>query len=1624
MNALQRAWDRAGGLLARRASRAATVRAVAGAPVGLDGAAGSGRRGTVLVIVLGTLALIAVIAVVYAVVGQADRRASAAFVGSVRREEMPALVRDYLADIVARDAVATYRDGAGDLKRESFDYPFTDPYLRSVVVGASGAGDPPVPANERVAQTFNPEGSYWSPSLFSGTIANVQSRASVGNILELRVPGDPWLAATQATNLRLDDDVPDQGYRQFNMRDWAHISNVSPDGRFVNLWNLRNNFRAASGFDFGNREISSRLTLYGPTGLPFAVSVKSQLDGGGVANPNNPSHWTNRQRGAFRPSTGMPTIGWSQAENPLYQWADADGDGFFDARWFEFVDLSGGVNLPRGIFPPDPTYRWFGAVRIVDLSAAVNLNTATDFLAAPASPQANYAAPGGTPADVDLRRLLTGEDMRELAGSIGGGAVAVGYEGLRPPLVAGTNTPDPDSAQFTGLAGLSYAPFTNTPLSELVGDAAYNHIRYFLNWGLIAPPATTRLDLTTSDGFRQYISQQHGVGVGPADLLRYQTIAARRDWYDVAAGSILGSEISVSQFTIDSEAELLTFRGANDPSFVSTLELVADGRLDNGDGANVTTGSFEYGPMRSSRLATVELAARDRSTGLVTPPGSVGAVQPDGVGDLDAMTQALTDIRQYVTSLSASRPLRNSFVSVNATTPVPAMNAGDQPLLLSALTGNARSLFSVYSNALLPYSGIEETWLPLGDPDGDPYRTLCYGYAGAELSIWHAAHLAVNMADAADTDATPRVATVIVDESVRDDLNADYDPPPPPGQNPTGQVATVAMSGRQNKWAAWVDGGNFDLGANRIADTNGGIATPIHPAFNVYGVEPQPFLAEVSAIILYTDAPDSAGGDDEPDFSEVTIDGRRLAGNSDVAFQAIAFQITNPFDVSIDLSGDSAISESKFYIEFGGRHYRVPNADSRAPGWSGTLGPRETRVFYAPARPMDDFEARWNLFSTGSGSLMDAFTQSIMGVKVVGGGGAQGGVPIQLSEFDPRTGADVPFVAAGSVLPGTYVDRFLPTGTGTIAEARLWRTFLATGQTSSNQPAEEYVSNALENDILADRFRDPNAGGATPLVLQPELDLPNDRVSNARKIPDGPGETETNYDIGLSVLLWSTIRRPSDDQARATTANQVVWIPAYCLEPKHGATFNTDEDDALPRTSLSATNFDTGSRNELALTFSSLLANVSGATIIDTLASHPHEKSHDDMGANLQGDPWSSLITELHNGLGSGTARPLSPADLLVARGIGASMAVDSSMSVTANSWTTLGEATLLALDYDQGTQGVDVLWRPGRPQASPTTLARGSLDKGHLLIDQFVPFYDQDPDGGLFDPDEDTPYGDAQPLALGVVAQVRTLADNYGTFRRGTPGLININTAPLAVLRALPMLSPTHGTDPKSPGSGPGSAWSAFNGAATTGQGTTSDAASMLLAARDKLAVYPRGDQVFNPPPFPDDQIDFTPGRRQTTGIDAIREVPGFRSVAEVLTARELNNRRLTGVPGLHDVDRLGFDNTRVTLAGFDPVVYPNTVTDPLTDEFDERLILANSILGSVTVRSDVYACWFVLHGYRESDCTGLATDDPLIPSVSRRFLMILDRSSVIAPGDKPAILLFKEVPYSPTTAGDGSAI
>jgi hypothetical protein len=53
-------------------------------------------------------------------------------------------------------------------------------------------------------------------------------------------------------------------------------------------------------------------------------------------------------------------------------------------------------------------------------------------------------------------------------------------------------------------------------------------------------------------------------------------------------------------------------------------------------------------------------------------------------------------------------------------------------------------------------------------------------------------------------------------------------------------------------------------------------------------------------------------------------------------------------------------------------------------------------------------------------------------------------------------------------------------------------------------------------------------------------------------------------------------------------------------------------------------------------------------------------------------------------------------------------------------------------------------------------------------------------------------------------------------------------------------------------------------------------------------------------------------------------------------------------------------------------------------------------------------------VHGYQQSDVENLGPADVLTPTIARRFVMVVDRSNVVKTGDKPRVLLFKEVPVS----------
>ncbi|MFN9969598.1 MAG: hypothetical protein ACK58T_06860, partial [Phycisphaerae bacterium] len=90
-------------------------------------------------------------------------------------------------------------------------------------------------------------------------------------------------------------------------------------------------------------------------------------------------------------------------------------------------------------------------------------------------------------------------------------------------------------------------------------------------------------------------------------------------------------------------------------------------------------------------------------------------------------------------------------------------------------------------------------------------------------------------------------------------------------------------------------------------------------------------------------------------------------------------------------------------------------------------------------------------------------------------------------------------------------------------------------------------------------------------------------------------------------------------------------------------------------------------------------------------------------------------------------------------------------------------------------------------------------------------------------------------------------------------------------------------------------------------------------------------------------------------------------------------------------------------TVSSAQPLQFVNTQQD--------RLKVLAALGGSVTVRSDMYAAWFIIRGYSRSDLV-VADDQPMAPSVERRFLMLIDRSNVTRPGQKPRIVAMVELP------------
>lgn len=1659
----------------RQARRESLTRLGVSGSLGVRLAAGTthavrhGRRGSVLVLVLGTLALMSVLAVLFAAVGRSDKRTAAA---ADRRKlhygpseaTVPNQVRDYIAGVIAADALATFASPedlspAGlvryGIRRETIDFPSTDAaMLSSPQLGAPVRGDPVVPLGQVNDRRFRPEGSFPALTTFevSGTLPANDPRRDPVNLLRLswRSASDPWLATDQPENLTLIDDLSSGGADLgggiaippnatpdfFNRRDYRQISCFAPDGRAVNLFNLRNNFDIASGV--GANTISANLTL-------FDINLEPQSSGGATVNgsqetwdgrdadPNVPADWFSFQRGMAIATTDR-NFSWQDAAFPQYQYADADGDGIFDSRWQELVDATI-LGAARNKLITDGSVRYFFAFKAIDLSGKVNINTAGDFVEAPVA-----AAPVGlTPGEIDARRLFTLEDIES--------ELVVGanpFHFLEMPR-DGAGAIDTNSPQnYRGLA---------IEDRIAIGARAFDFLQASKFIGVVPPRGIDETSLGA------YLTTAHDVNGGTPGVTsylgapgewRFNSIGRHQEYLRNAQAS-QGAAISQADgnyrnaylFGEGDLLELLTFNRSNDSRVLSKLEAAIDGR----------SSAFNYvGVLRSNREYATEIGDRDNYDEFQRQTAPDNDADWDDT-DADAYWQLAADTRQHITTISGARPLYSRLVAGPG-----ALASNELRQNLRSISTSPAAMFQVYADGLLPYSGVEGAWQPTGRPE---LGTLAFGYRGHEFAMRTSAHLALNFVDGLDADDTPSVYTMLVDESFRGSLEAD---------NPTDPSA------RTNGWSTWMDLARLDLGPARIADSSSGDEPPTSRAAVMYGVERQPFLTELGVFFIYTDAPIAAGGDDEEGQGagggpgpnpgprrdpEVTIDSRISEANHDALAQFVGIQVTNPFDESITL-GDA--TGPAYYIEFNGKFYSLngigftldtagkvayaePNNALRTPQ-PVTLAAGATKTFFFASQPLPAMQGRWDKVDPTGVVLPNAIdvVGSFVRNQIAAGKSVENMILI-----DEIVNLEDLRVDSG---PTPRAEQFAFRNlwpSGQIGdEIRMWRVMRPTGD---DFPSDGTLDNIVENDQLVDRMKYPSATALDrTLRLAPLL---NGSTARGYKIRNALARKETdispdNFNRGLTLINYATIRRKSDS---AIDPNTTFAFPGWCLEGRWATDWNTFDKDKLdPLTSLDRTYFQ-GGRNNCFFTFSEFLSKVANRTsgppnaIEDVVRLHQRPEDKDFSG--------SANLGQNQSGLGTNLTRIELPvqmnrnvlrvADALAVMGIGPSYSPDpgSPNVVNYDRWMTLGEALAIATDQSSppatahplsmyaraGAQPNPTTARPAANVALTGPVTRAPLDRGGITLDSFIPHVDAAPSvprSHANAAEGDVIFGLGMTPAMRVLDQLTVLDASLGDLTFATPGVININTAPRPVLRTIPMLTPTA---LPLPGQTQPSWWWR-----TAGQhDARTDLASAVLAFRDKKLVTPRAGTggANNLAPA---NLDFSDGRSpapDTFGgrananyISGQREVLGFFSPAELLAVRQVNpaHTQSDALPNRNDFDRLGSYVPNVPAsqakstdqAGVEPFRRNGNRDDGLANDYDEQLQILNGVLGSTSTRSDYFAVWFVMHGYTREDVEGLGATDPMLPTIARRFLLVLDRSAVSRPGDTPRVVLFKEVPMS----------
>jgi hypothetical protein len=1778
------------------------------------------RRGTFLVLVVGTLAMLSIIMIVYVAVGNADQRTSSGVARRNRSNEVVDSFASYIGQVIADDATATVPDPANSesfasnldklFTREAWDAPRTD-WIR----------------DSRILPT---------DTLKSENVFTPYGRGD-----------DPWLASTTPTwiNYLPQSNAPQNTDKTFTKRvDWLHISNVVPDGRFVNLSNLRNSFNAEPGIGGGSANIggyrmSSALSLFKPDTGDFARGLlwdpnKDVMNSLTAEFP--PAFFDSWQAGAFRPA--QPPFKSAGAEikpsdpfYPAYQWADADGDGFFDSRWFEMVDarISGqDFNTPsrwNTLIPSDPNYRWFFAARIVDLSSLVNINVATDLNANPndettlADEKTNKADAalkwkygtqvlGRSPAEIDLRRLLTMRDFREVilgkpatngtpapinnADSLPISDVRAddntvpenrvysgGYSALRQPVAAALpnvqnySAYSADPAQITALQGISNG--TTLPNDINVGIGAYGALRAAValgrSPGRFNDFSTGPLGLAHKPvGSQDLRWQSFVLNAGTLDRPIYRANGDGN--YRTEAGFDFGLG-----FRTDALAELLTYRGTNDSSVTSTLETAVGGRAfsEFSKVPGLNTLPITVSPLRENRGLEIERANLAYGTGSAA-----------GKPTEAALLKSYTDVRQYLTTISGARPLMSRLqTALNGDpwqTAATDLTTDDTTIELSENT-SAPSFFQGFVTALMPGmpagvpipqapnqpSTLDKAWDETS-PESKVLRGLYYGHQGPLTALLTAAHMAANIDSGSKlpSDTTRGLPyTLVLSEDYQKDTNSTL---------PTDTSPTSPFVGAKQYFPAWWLGRQFNLARPENTRTNptvmaripttGGTQVPV-PAVNVYGTgDPHPLLVDVATFTVYrdvyvgdipkmrpvdantkADTEDPLGG---PKPASVTINGNiEDLANADFLFRLLAIKVHNPYSIPIQLtspvgsSGPFATTSGAqfsantlrdfFYFKVGvgsvAKHYVPIEVEETEAGsvYTGeytvkevVIQPGETILFYALNRDSGWIvSSRFNPTDPGLslGDIQDSTGFKAWLNKQLGPVSGTSYRRIQMLRVDDaafRSTAVTPPAASATFANGILVAPFDAPAAEKDQTVQLYRAIR-----TDSLPATDDRSgtNSILNDQLCDRLRLGSQmnldlrlrGGPPDLPMNKSYQITGLYVKPGTNVEAVPGGAFTyqsvtypnSYNTRVTVNLATWVSRPAD----ASIAEAVIpgAMPAWAVDPKDADPSTWYKYDVFPATAFSGSDWTPKQITSGELDASNAKPKFSAYTPrvwrdLDPVFENLGKRaglSGKDIGQNLASRNFSELRREFaSNGNGyrnysvdsSPNKSQLRPVDLLGVMGVGPyETPVDASgnpITDLKKRWTTTAEALAIAMGYSKKPADRDTWKAAGNnygpldyyyfDRSKPTDLPP-LYDGGYLKLNDYVcaRIDSTNPAAPRY-----YPAATGAPIAGNILNAFRSMPDRFASLTVPTPGLVNINTAPSAVLRVLPMASPAEdfgSTSTNATGSQPKPTfWPAIGGNAEIAAQRT-DIAAMIESYRDKIAVElrpgaknPAATTITPTPhyswfaPFVDrnkpsvlvgpaatyriapndpdigkpDNLpaQYKGSRYWTSGITGIREEAGFRGLGELLALRsvKVDTATLGGQADGRDqpinIDFLGnldpaTNTTGTNLLGIDNVLQLTTdasgnTTDAKPLQFantnQDRLKILAALGGSVSVRSDMFAAWFIVRGYQRSDVEGLDGDQPMEPSIERRFLMIIDRSNVTKPGQKPRVVAMVELP------------